>query len=207
MTTRSPLWRCPRCGQRFVSRNLPHSCATRSLEVHFADCEPNVRPTFEALLAALRAHGRVLVNATKTRITFQGRMRFAGVQRPRRAHLAARFLLTRPVRDDRITRVDYIPPYYYDHHLRLETPSDVDARLRRWLAESWRVGQQEHVGGTALRRVRRPPDWVNVPHEVRAAMEAGMDPSRVRGPVAARPRNTKAGVARMRRRPRTSAER
>jgi uncharacterized protein DUF5655 len=155
----------------------------RKLDAHFADSSPDVRATFDALLAAVRAHGKVLVNATKTRITFQGRMRFAGVQQPRRGHLAARFLLTRPVRHERILRVDYIPPYYFDHHLRLESPADVDVTVRRWLAESWRVGQQEHVGASQLRKVRHPPAWVRVPKEVRAAIEAGMNPSKVRGPV------------------------
>ena len=38
--------------------------------------------------------------------------------------------LTRPVRHERIIRVDYIPPYYFDPHLRLETPTDVDAAVR-----------------------------------------------------------------------------
>jgi hypothetical protein len=186
MATRNALWRCPRCGQKFVFRNLPHSCQVRELDERFEHCAPNVRATFDALLAAVSVNGNLVVNATKTRITFQGRMRFAGVQQPRRGHLAARFLLTRPVRHPRIRRVDYIPPYFFDHHLRLESPADVDATLRRWLAESWRIGQQEHVGTSRLRKVRRPPAWVHVPKEVRAAIEAGMDPSKVRGPVGGR---------------------
>jgi hypothetical protein len=181
MVPRGALWRCPRCGQKFVSRNLPHSCRVRELDAHFAGSAPSVRATFDALLAAIRVHGGVTVNATKTRITFQGRMRFAGVEQPRRGHLAARFLLTRPVRHPRFTRVDYLPPCLYDHHLRLEKPSDVDATLRRWLAESWRIGQQEHLGASTLRKVRRPPGWVRLPKEVRAAIEAGEDPSKVRG--------------------------
>jgi hypothetical protein len=200
MATRGTLWRCPRCGQTFVSRNLPHSCAVRELDAHFADAAPHVRATFDALLDALRSHGDVIVNATRTRITFQGRMRFAGVQQPRRSHLAARFLLTHPVRHARIRRVDYLPPYFFDHHLRLETPADVDATLRRWLAESWRIGQQEHVGTSRLRKVRRPPPWVHVPQEVRAAMEAGMDPSRARGPIGTSAPGRASGAARVRRR-------
>jgi hypothetical protein len=106
MVTRGALWRCPRCGPQFVSRNLPHSCSMRELGAQFVNCAPSVRATFDALLAAVRAHGKVIVNATKTRITFRGRMRFAAVQQPRRGHLAARFLLTRPVRHERILRVD-----------------------------------------------------------------------------------------------------
>jgi rubrerythrin len=32
----TPLWRCPVCGQRFVSRNMPHSCRVVGLDAFFA---------------------------------------------------------------------------------------------------------------------------------------------------------------------------
>ena len=30
------MWRCPTCGQTFVTRNLPHSCEVVALDDHFA---------------------------------------------------------------------------------------------------------------------------------------------------------------------------
>ena len=65
----SPLWRCPRCGQRFVARNMPHSCDVRTVDEHFTAASPALRAAFGAFVAAAREHGDVTLNATKSRIT------------------------------------------------------------------------------------------------------------------------------------------
>ena len=139
-----------------------------------------MRELFELYVAAARENGPVTVNATKSRIALQARMRFAGIQRPRKRHLLANFLLTRPFESPRLARVDYIPPYYYVHGLRLTRPADIDAGLARWLAEAYKVGAQRHVDDPDWPRQRRPPDWVHVPREVAAAIARGADPSAVR---------------------------
>ena len=41
---RAKLWRCPACGQRFVSRNLPHSCRVVDLDGHFEGRHVDLRP-------------------------------------------------------------------------------------------------------------------------------------------------------------------
>ena len=176
----SPLWRCPRCGQRFVARNMPHSCDVRTIDEHFAAASPALRAAFDAFVAAAREHGDVTLNATKSRITLQARFRFAGVERPRRDHLVAHFVLTRPVRSARLSRVEYVPPSYYVHKLRLHGPEDVDAELRGWLAEAYQVGLQRHLTDPDWPRARRPPDWVAVPREVAEAVARGEDSSAVR---------------------------
>jgi Domain of unknown function (DUF5655) len=142
------LWRCPVCGQRFVSRNMPHSCQVVPLDEFFAGAAPELRELFEMFVAAVGED--VTVNVTKSRVTLQDRMRFAGIDRPRKRHLLANFVLTRPIESPRLTRVDYVPPYYYVHRLRLTEPSDIDRELRSWLGEAYEVGAQRHV---------TDPDW------------------------------------------------
>jgi hypothetical protein len=158
-----PLWRCPACGQRFVTRNMPHSCQVVGLDEHFAGVDPALRDVFDALVAAVREIGPITINATKSRVSFQARMRFAGIERPRKDHLLASFLLTRPVRSARLRRVEHIPPYYYVHRIALRRPDEIDAELRAWLAEAYEIGEQRHVGDPAWVKEREPPDWVRVP--------------------------------------------
>src|SRR5262245_49321599 len=98
--TDAPLWACPVCGQTFVSRNMPHSCQVVALDEFFAGSE--LRGLFDLFLAAARENGPVTVNATKSRIALQARMRFAGIQRPRKRYLLANFVLTRPVESPRL---------------------------------------------------------------------------------------------------------
>ena len=180
MTMPAELWRCPTCHQEFVTRNMPHSCRVQSLEEFFSGSRPGLRGVFDTFVAALREHGPLTVNVTKSRVACQVRGRFAGIDRPRRDYLVASFLLTRPVRSERLVRVAYIPPYYYVHRLRLRRGEDVDAELRAWLAEAYRIGAQEHVTQPDWPKVRQPPDWVHLPREVAEAIARGEDPARVR---------------------------
>jgi hypothetical protein len=149
------MWRCPVCGQTFVTRNMPHSCLVVPLEAHFAGRE-QLRPVFDAFVTAARANGPLTINATKSRITLQVRMRFAGVEL-RRDHLRAHLVLMRPIEADRL-QIEYLPPRYYLHRLRLARPEDVDDELRGWVAEAYRVGEQQHVRRSRAPAVRPAPD-------------------------------------------------
>jgi hypothetical protein len=141
------MWRCPRCGQTFVSVNLPHSCAVVPLDSHFARSVPAVREAFDALVAAVP--GPVTVNVTKSRITLQARMRFAAVDRPRREWLTGHLVLTRAVPDEAIERIEFLAPHYHLHRFRLTGPEGVPG-LRDLIAESYAVGEQRHL---------TDPDW------------------------------------------------
>lgn len=140
-----PLWRCPKCGRWFVTRNLWHSCARISLASHFRGKSPKLRSLFNQLVAALKKNGPLFVNANKTRISFQARMRFGGVQVQKHA-LLGHLILTRRVRHPRFLRAISVGPRSYGHSFRLTEPRQLDARLRRYLAEAYRVGQQQHLG-------------------------------------------------------------
>jgi hypothetical protein len=101
-------------------------------------------------VAAAERNGPVTINATKSRITLQARMRFAAVE-PRREHLNAHVVLQRPLESDRFTKVEPIPPRYYVHKFRLHTPADVDDELTGWLAEAY-------VSGSPPPATRPAPD-------------------------------------------------
>lgn len=74
-----PLWTCPRCGHRFVTRNIWHSCGRYRIADHFVVAQPVVRKLFNGVKALVRECGPVTVYAQKTRIVFMVRVRFAGV--------------------------------------------------------------------------------------------------------------------------------
>ena len=141
--TSRPLWRCPKCGNYFVSRNHAHSCVRVPLARHFRGKDPLVRKTFDALVAALRRHGPLIVVSSKTRITFMVRMRFAGVT-PHKHSLPGGFALTRRVRHPLLTPG---PGYgrIYGYHFNLTHPKQIDASFQRLLAKAYKVGRQEHL--------------------------------------------------------------
>jgi uncharacterized protein DUF5655 len=139
-----PLWRCPRCGHELAGRNMSHSCGVHDLEEHFRGKPPEVRRLFDALVDAVRAFGPFKVEAQKTRIVFQVRVRFVAAL-PRRTGLGGHFWLTRAAPGPPVTRVEKIPPRSYIHHFRIERVDEIDASMRERLREAYGVGEQRHL--------------------------------------------------------------
>jgi hypothetical protein len=139
---RKPLWTCPRCGHRFVTRNLWHSCGRYSLASHFAGKPRAVRAVFDRYLALAKACGPVTVYAQKTRIVFQTRVRFAGAV-VRREWVDATMWLKRRARHPRLSGVEDLGRLGYGLHFKLERPGDVDPSLAALMREAYAIGRQE----------------------------------------------------------------
>ena len=142
------LWRCPRCGHRFVTRNMWHSCGHYRLSDHFEDEASVLRETFDRYVEAARRYGPVTVYAQKTRIVFQGRVRFAGAV-VRKDWLDASMWLKRLVTHPRLVRTESFGRLGYGHHFRLCHPNEIDAALVELLGEAYAIGQQETLKTTA----------------------------------------------------------
>jgi hypothetical protein len=140
--SKRPLWQCPKCGHRFVTANIWHSCGRYRLADHFDGKPVTLRETFDRYVKAARAHGKVTVYAQKTRIVMQGRVRFAGVV-VRKDWLDASMWLRRRVTHPRLIRVETFGPFGFGHHFRLSDPEDVDPALIDLLGEAYAVGQQD----------------------------------------------------------------
>lgn len=132
----SALWRCPRCGHRFVTRNLWHSCGRYRLADHFAGKPASLRATFRRWVAVARSCGPVTGYAQKTRIVIQARVRFAGAIVGRR-WLDAALWLKRRVTHPRLHRIEDFGRLGYGVHFRLTRPGDIDRKLVLLMREAY----------------------------------------------------------------------
>ncbi len=148
-----PLWRCPKCSARFVIKNMWHSCGKYSLAAHFSGCERHVFPLFKRFEKMVRACGPVIMIPQKTRIVFQARVRFAGCVL-RKAHLDCALALLRRHNDPRFYKIESYSRRFHGHRFRVKSPDELDAALRRWLREAYRVGEQKHLHRAPSRRRR-----------------------------------------------------
>ncbi|MCI0687665.1 MAG: DUF5655 domain-containing protein [Sporichthyaceae bacterium] len=143
-----PLWRCPRCGRTFASRDQTHTCAVLGeLDRHFTRSEPVVREIFDRIVAAVERLGPVEVLAEKTRIALHVRMSFAAFV-PRRRWLDGHVVLAERLDSPRFTRIETYSARNILHAFRLSRSDEVDAEVLDWLARSYQVGQQRHLGQT-----------------------------------------------------------
>jgi hypothetical protein len=147
-----PLWICPKCGARLVTRNLWHSCGRFTLEALFSGCAPGILAAARKYVALLESLGDVQVIPQKTRLVAVARVRFAGLY-PRKGDFMAAFALHRWLANPRIVKTIDYGPRWRGHYVRITSAADVDAELRAWLQESYDVvGVQSDL---AKRRVGR----------------------------------------------------
>ena len=133
--TDPPLWHCPKCGARLVSRNLWHSCGRFTLEALFAGSPAGVLAAARKYAKLLASLGDVQVLPQKTRLVAVARVRFAGLY-PHKDHFLASFALHRWLTSPRIVKTIDYGPRWRAHFVRVSSAADLDDELRAWLQES-----------------------------------------------------------------------
>ena len=74
-----PLWTCPKCGQRFVSQNMWHSCVRMTVQDHLRGKPKELVGLYRRFARMVRDLGPgVRAVPVKTGIGFMVRVRFAG---------------------------------------------------------------------------------------------------------------------------------
>ncbi len=137
-----PLWKCPRCGHRFVTPNMWHSCTQVDLDAHFTGKEPSIRKLFVAWLAFIRKYGGpVKVIPQKSRISFQARVRFSGAVIHKK-WVDCAFWLKRIIQDNRFDKIEKFPPSNFVYHFNLTDTAQLDEQLGSYIREAYQVGLQ-----------------------------------------------------------------
>jgi hypothetical protein len=146
-----PLWRCPKCGARFITRNIWHSCGKYTLEGLFSRSEPHVLPLFRKFARLVRECGTVHMIPQKSRVVFMVRVRFAGAY-PRKTYFIAGFALARRLKSPRIRKIEAYAPHFIGHMMDIRSEADLDGELRGWIRESFAVGRQQTGEPRGLRQ-------------------------------------------------------
>lgn len=139
------LWTCPRCGARFVTRNMSHGCGDYTVDGFFEGKPAKARELYEALVRTLGEIGPFEQVPTKTRIAFMVRVRFAAVNRVRKDGLACHMWLKRRVESPRFPKVELLGRSDWVHYFVLRSEEELDEELRGWMREAYDVGLQTHL--------------------------------------------------------------
>jgi hypothetical protein len=147
-----PLWICPKCGARLVSRNLWHSCGRFTLAALFRGARPGVLALAREYVRMLRSLGDVQVLPQKSRLVCVARVRFAGLY-PRKSGFVAAFALRRWIESPRIVKTADYGPRWRGHFVAAQSHADLDDELRAWLQEAHdTVGVQDDLARPLSRR-------------------------------------------------------
>jgi Domain of unknown function (DUF5655) len=141
-----PLWTCPKCGRRFVGRNMWHACGDYSIDRFLEGKGERARALFDRFESLIAACGPYEVAPAKTRVAFMARVRFAGVSAISDRGMTIAFGLPRRLRSGRVRKVERYGRDWYGHFMRITSPDQLDEELQAWLRESYhQMGMQERL--------------------------------------------------------------
>jgi hypothetical protein len=121
-----------------------HSCVRLSAADFFRG-RVKQKKLYAAFLKFVRGFGPVTVNVSKTRISFQARVRFAGVVRVVGDGIVCGFWLKRRIASPRLIRTELVPPRDYIYQFKLSDPAELDDEVATWIAEAYEVGLQRKL--------------------------------------------------------------
>jgi hypothetical protein len=143
------LWVCPKCGARFVTKNLWHSCARATMQDWDARMNGHTRALFRKFCELIAACGPYHLAPAKTRIAILARVRFAGVVGVSPSDITISFALPRSLRSRRFLDVKEVAPGWWAHRIRIADTKELDGELGAWLQRSYRLmGMRERLGRT-----------------------------------------------------------
>ena len=138
-----PFWTCPKCGAKFVTRNMWHGCGDYSVEKFLEGKGPRARELFERFVGLIAACGPFETAPAKTRVAFMAWVRFAAVLRLSDRGMTVSFGLPRRLEHPRIGRTEEYGSGWYGHLVRVTSHEEMDAEMLQWLRESYsQMGQQ-----------------------------------------------------------------
>lgn len=105
---------------------------------HFENRSPNVKATYDAVLAAARSLGAVVEEPKKTSIHLVNRTAFAGVA-TRKDSLILTVKSEADIGSDRVLKREQASRNRWHLEIRLSAPGEVDAELKDWLRRSFEI--------------------------------------------------------------------
>ncbi len=125
---------------------MAHSCGYATLDEWLARMGPRARLLYDRFERLIANCGEYHVSPAKTRITFMGRVRFAGITSLSEKAMVCNFAMPAALSSPRFARVEEVVPGWWSHRLRITDPAQLDEQVQRWLRRSYRLmGMQERL--------------------------------------------------------------
>lgn len=151
-----PLWTCPKCGVKLLTKNLSHSCGLATVAEWRSRMTPAVRVLYDHFERLIANCGEYHVSPAKTRIAFLARVRFSGITAMSADSITCSFALPKPLKSKRFLKVEEIVPGWWAHRFKVNDVSQLDDEVQAWIKESYRLmGMQERLTSSVRRGARR----------------------------------------------------
>ncbi|MEW6714019.1 MAG: DUF5655 domain-containing protein [Nitrospirota bacterium] len=133
------MWKCPKCGHRFLRPNHTHSCGRYKIGEHWIGKSKSARQLYKEFRNLVTSCGQVTVYAQKTGIIFHLKRRFALVV-IRKNWIDVALCLWKPRKHPTLMKIEYFGGRCHRHWFRVTRSEDMNPAFLKLLRESCEVG-------------------------------------------------------------------
>ena len=123
-------------------RNMWHSCARMTPDDWLAGRGPIAMAMWDRLVEIIAGFGPFELHATKSRISFMVRVRFAGVSALSERGMSLNLWLKQRVESERFAKVEHLGGRDWIYRVRIRTAEELDAEITELLRKAYAVGRQ-----------------------------------------------------------------
>ena len=137
------MWTCPYCKQKFVNTNQVHPCGDKVLDDFLLNKSAQTVELFWQFADAYQTIGKVTIHPTKSMIGFAAKTRIAYVIRLGKNFVDVVFPFDKPHADNLcFHKIAQVPgQQQYNHHLRLTSPDDLNAEVKKFMKLAYTNGR------------------------------------------------------------------
>jgi hypothetical protein len=111
-----------------------------SVNDHFVNKDPSVRPLYDQLVSLLRTFGPLEEDPKKTSIHLNRRSALAGVE-TRKNYFLLNIKSNHSIKSPRIEKAEQVSSKRFHHKVRISSPNDFDEELKTWLKEAYALSE------------------------------------------------------------------
>lgn len=143
----SEMWTCPKCYQRFVRKNNPHSCNEKTTEDFLVGKSDYTIDLYHYFIETYRQIGEFVLHPAKSRIAFAAQIRFGYIHRLGKDFLDVVLTFDQPYNDNLcFYRIGEVPGgKYYQHYLRILHKSDINEEVLSYMKMALDSGNRKTV--------------------------------------------------------------
>lgn len=141
------MWTCPKCDQKFVKNNHPHSCNERTVDDFLKGKSVHTVGLFHFFIDEYKQLGDFVLHPARSRIAFAAQIRFGYIHQLGKDFLDVVLTFNKPYNDNLcFYRIGEVPGgKYYQHYLRLMQKEDVNDEVRKFMKMALDFGNRKTI--------------------------------------------------------------
>ena len=140
------MWTCPKCHHQFYNKNQSHSCGAYTVDDFLKGKSEKGIALFHCFLDEYGKIGPFELHPVKTRVALLTKMRFCAINKVGTNYIDIHLVLTQLFDEaECFYKIDNLANRFFVHHARLFDESDINDKLRKYMAMAHEVGNRAHI--------------------------------------------------------------